>query len=131
MAFDAVEKRSCFVADRALINIRKNAEKPTHRFSTKKNICTNGKIISKGQILINSFNSALAHLPRRKGAYIFAIEADFTRVRAVNPRDMFNERRLASAIVTNQRQHLTRINVKINPAKHLNRAETFSNILDR
>src|SRR5262249_16632786 len=89
-------------------------------FAAEKDVRRHVEIIGEREVLINRLDAFAARIDRCREMNRLAHEQDFSRIGLMYPRDAFDKRRFAGAIVAEQRHHLAGLNI---PAHALHRGE--------
>src|SRR5204863_2145361 len=88
-------------------------------------------LLGERQVLVDHLDAEAAALAGIKGEDVLAVELDRASVGAVDAGDGLHQRRLASAIVADQPDHLAGRNGQIDAVQHVDRAEALADAAKR
>src|SRR5581483_2362339 len=125
IAADAPEQIGRLAADRAVVDPGKDAEQATHRLTAEEDVCADREIVGQGQILIDRLDTAFARFAWRGKSERRAGQADLAGIGAIDPRYVLDQGRLAGTVIPDDGKHLAGIEIEIDAAQRLDRAETL------
>ena len=83
------------------------------------------EVVAEGEILVDDLDPQLRGVLGAVDLYLLAVEDDLAAVRHVDPGDALDQRRLAGAVITDERHHLAGANLEVDLRERLDRAEAL------
>ena len=87
------------------------------------------EVVAERQILVDDLNPELRRVLRAGDVDGMALEQDLAGIRAVNARDRLDQRRLAGAVVADQRHHLALSHLEVDVGQCLHRPERLRDVM--
>ena len=81
------------------------------------------EVVAEGEILIDDLDAKLGGVLRPVDAHRLVFEVDLALIDGMDPGDTLDQRRLAGAVVADERHHLAGADLEVDVSQSLNRAE--------
>ena len=88
------------------------------------------EVVAKSEILVDDLDAEVHRVLRPRDVDLLALEEDLAGIRAVNARDRLDQRRLAGAVVADERRHLAAVHVEVDVGECLDRAEGLRDVAE-
>ena len=105
-------------------------QRPADKFPLEKDVVVNGQLVDQREILVDRVDSQRAGVIHRLDHDLLAVEHDAPRLGPVEATQDLEERRLPRAVVAEQAEYLTPLEVQVHVAQRGHRAEPLGDVLD-